>query len=168
MSSRASDVMQGYATLASSLLGRWGAHASEVASKVDAPEYDAARAVEDVTACASLATEGGLLLAAEALEAFATLAGVACEGNIETSQRFHAPAGAALTLTGPLVKGPGLASIPASAITIKPSQLAPTDTEFTLLVDTTGRRGATYYGTVEASTAAGTPPVTIWVWVTIP
>jgi hypothetical protein len=168
MGTRVGDVVQGYATLASSLLTRWSAHATEVASKVDAAEYDAACAAEDLTTCASLATEGGFLLAAEALEAVATLAGCGCEGNIETSQPFHAPAGAALTLTGPLVKGQGLASIPVSAVTIQPSQLAPTDTEFTLRVDTTGARGATYYGTVAAATVAGTPPVTVWVWVTVP
>jgi hypothetical protein len=168
MGTRVGDVVQGYATLASSLLDRWSAHASQMASKVDAAEYDAACAAEDLTACASLATEGGLLLAAEAWEAFTTLTGCAQEGGIETSQPFHAPAGSVLTLTGPLVKGQGLASIPVSAVTIQPSQLASTDTEFTLRVDTRGRKGATYYGKVAASTVAGTPPLTVWVWITIP
>jgi hypothetical protein len=171
MGSRVGDVVQSYATLTSSLLERWSAHASEVASRVDAPDYDAESAAADLAACASLATESGFRLAAEALEAIATLTGCEDDQNIVTSQPFNAPAGATLKLAGPLVEAPGLDELPASVVTIQPPRLAPTQTEFTLRANAAGHRGATYVGTVQASAnlanaAAG--PVEVTVWITVP
>jgi len=163
--SRLSDVVQGYAKLASSLLERWNTHAANMASKVDAGGYDATSMAEDLTVCASLATEGGLLLMAEGLEAFGGLTGSEVSSSIVTSQPFSAPAGASLTLAGPLVKGAGLDSLPVSAVQIQPPKLGPTEVEFTLRADGAGHRGATYVGTVEASTDAGTTPVTVWITV---
>jgi hypothetical protein len=165
VASRVGDVVEGYAALASSLLDRWGTHSSKMAEKVSG-EYDAASAAEDLTTCATLATEGGLQLAAEAVGAFVTLTGIRSGQSTANSQTFHAPAGAALTLDEALINGPGHASIAPSAVTIEPAQLAPADTEFRISVDTTRCRGATYYGKVTATTAAGSEDV--WVWVTVP
>ncbi|MGO9488506.1 MAG: hypothetical protein ACLQBB_05705 [Solirubrobacteraceae bacterium] len=165
METRVGEVMQSYATLTSSLLERWSAYASEVAAKIDAPGYTAATAAEDLTACATLATEGGFLMMAEWLEAFTTLTGFEPDVSTEESQPFHAPAGASLALAGPLVKGQGLEEIPAAAVTIRPAQLTATETEFTLSVATAGVDGGTYYGTVEASTDSGVSPVAAWITV---
>ncbi len=172
MAPRVSNVMQSYTELTSTLLQRWSAHASEVAANVEAPDYDAGSAAADLAACASLATESGLLLAAQALEGLATLGGFEGEENDVTSQPFQAPAGSTLALAGPLVKGPGMDALPVSAVTIQPSQLGPSQTEFTLRANAAGHRGATYVGTVEASTdaalAAVTAPAQVTVWITIP
>jgi hypothetical protein len=166
MSSRASDVIEGYTTLASSMLERWSALASKAASRVDAGAYDATSAAEDAAAGATLAVEGAELWATWACEALAKLAGVEGGPNIAKSQPFHAPAGATLELAEPLVKGPGLSQLPISAVTIEPPQLGPGDTLFTLRADGSGYRGATYVGKVNATTDAGTTTVTVWI--TIP
>ncbi len=155
--------MQGYAALASSLLERWSAIASKAAAKVDAGEYTAASAAEDLTSSMSLATEGGLLWAAETLEACAGTGGLQGAPRVVTSRAFRAPAGAALKLAGPLVKGPMLDSLPVSAVSIRPPKLGATETEFTLHADPTGHCGATYVGTVNATTDAGTVPVRVWI-----
>jgi len=163
---RVNDVLQGYTTLASSLLERWGALASKAASRVDAGEYDVAGASEDATAGVKLATEGGMLWAAEAVEAACALGGFEAGPERVTSQPFHAPAGASLKLFGPLVKGPSLeATMPVSVLSIHPPQLGPRETEFTLRAEATGLHGATYVGKVEATTDAGTTPVTVWITV---
>jgi hypothetical protein len=167
VSSRVSDVVRGYTTLASSLLERWSALASKAASKVDAGAYDATSAAEDAVAGATLATEAAGLWAAWTGEAFAKLAGLERGPNIAKSQPFHSPAaGAKLELVGPLTKGPGLAQLPLSAVSIQPPQLGSEDTEFRLRGDGSGHRGATYVGKVNATTDAGTTAVTVWI--TIP
>jgi hypothetical protein len=172
MASRAGDAVQSYAKLTSSLLERWSAHASRVASNVEAPDYDAASAAADLIACASLATESGFLLAVQALEAVATLGGLQDGQNIVESPPFTAPNGAALKLAGPLVESPGLDELPVSVVSIQPPQLAPTESEFTLRANAAGHRGATYVGTVEASTGAANvaaaAPVQVTVWITVP
>jgi hypothetical protein len=153
-----SDVVQGYATLASSLLERWNDLASSAATKVDAGEYDCVSAAQDLTTGASIATEGGLQWASETLEAVAALSG--CKGgpNIVTSEPFSAPAGATLELEGPLTKGPTLDQLPVNVVRIEPG---PNAGEFTLTADATGHRGATYVGRVKASTQ--TTPITVWI-----
>jgi hypothetical protein len=167
MGSRANDVVEGYATLASSLLDRWSTYASKVASKVDAGTYDAPSAAADLGACASLATESSLLWAAEALDAMAILTGREGEPNVVTSQLFRAPVGAALKLTEPLIRVGSLEELPASVVTIQPAQLGPKEIEFTLCADATGYRGGTYVGIVQASTGAPAP-VRVNVWITVP
>lgn len=165
------EVVKGYTTLASSLLERWSTHASAVASKVDAGTYDAASAAADLGTWAALATESGVLLASEALDAAAILAGVEGEPNLVSSQPFYAPAGAALKLAGPLSTGDGEDELPAGVVTIQPAQLGPTDTRFTLTADATGHRGATYVGIVQAFTstaAAAAVAVPVNVWITVP
>jgi hypothetical protein len=165
VASRMSDVIQSYTTLASSLFERWSALASKTASKVDAGAYDASSAAEDTAAGAMLAAEAAGLWTAWTCEAFAKLAGLEGEPNIAESQPFTAPAGATLELAGPLVKGPGLDQLPVSAVTIHPPQLGAGETEFTLRADGSGYPGATYVGKVNATTAAGTTPVTVWITV---
>jgi hypothetical protein len=165
MSSRVSDVIEGYATLASSMLEQWSALASKAASKADAGAYDATSAAEDAAAGATLAAEGAGLWAAWAYEAFAKLAGLEGGPNIAESQPFHAPAGATLELAEPLVKGPGLAQLPVSAVSIQPPQLGSEKTAFALRADGSGYRGATYVGKVNATTDAGTTAITVWITV---
>jgi hypothetical protein len=168
MGSRVSDVVQGYTSLASSLLERWNALAAKSASKVDTGTYDATSAAEDLSASVSLAAEGAGLWAAQMFDAAATLAGVEPQANKVESDTFKTSlAGAALELTGPLLKGPGLEALPADAVTIDPAQLAAGATDFVLRADASGYRGATYAGTVKASTAAGATE-TVTVWITVP
>src|SRR5271165_123206 len=171
MAPYASDVVQSYAKLTSSLLERWTAHASQVASNVEARDYDAASAAEDLAAWASLATESGLLMLAKALEVAATLGGFQDDQNIVESPPFEAPQGATLKLAGRLVMRGGLDELPANVISIHPPKLGPDATEFTLRANATGHRGATYLGIVKASTdatavaAASAEEVTVWITV---
>jgi hypothetical protein len=160
---RVGDVVEGYAALASSLLERWAALASSAARKVDAGEYGAACAAEDLAAGAALATEGGALWAAESLEMLASLCSCGYGAEIVTSQPFHAPAGAVLKLAGPLSKGPRLDELPASVVSIEPPKLGPTETKFKLRANATGHRGGTYVGRVLASTEAESTPVIVWI-----
>lgn len=175
MGSSVGDVVQGYATLASSLLERWSAYTAEVAARVDATGYDTEDAVADLAAWASLAAESGFLLAAEGFDAVAGFTSWQAGQNVVTSQPFQAPAGAALKLAGPLVKGGGLDALPVSVVSIQPPQLADGKTEFTLAANAAGHRGATYFGIVEASagapanlTSAPAAPVNVTVWITVP
>jgi hypothetical protein len=172
MATRANDAVRSYTKLTCSLLERWSAHASKVAANIEAPDYDADSAVADLVACASLATEGGFLLAAQALETVATLGGFEGEQNLVKSQPFTAPAGATLKLAGPLSKGAGLDELPVNVVSIQPPQLAPGETEFTLLANPAGHRGATYVGTVQAFTGAADAVLAasepVLVWITIP
>ena len=67
---------------------------------------------------------------------------------------------------GSLSKGEHLDELPASIVSIQPAQLRPGETEFTLLADATGYRGATYVGEVQAVTdGAVTTPVHVWITV---
>jgi hypothetical protein len=159
------DLVQGYTKLASSLLERWSKLASNAASKIDAGSYDATSAAEDLTAGATLAAEGGLLWAAEACEAVGAPVGWRVKRNIVTSQKFRAPAGSTLELEGPLSKGPELATLPTSVVTLEPPRLAAGETEFRLRADGTGQRGATYVGRVKATTDTGTTRVLVWITV---
>lgn len=171
MQSPMQEVMQGYATLASSLLERWNAHALKVASNLETPGYDAASAASDVAACASLATESGCQLAEQALDALGILygSGYGSSQNIVETPPFQAPAGTELTLVGPLVLDGGFDELPVSVVTIQPSRLAPGETEFILLANATGHNGGTYIGTVTATApaafATGSTPVTVWITV---
>jgi hypothetical protein len=172
MESGIGNVMQGYYALASSMLERWSAYASEVASNLDTPGYDAAGAAADLAACASLATENGCQLAAQALEAVAILSGCGYDQNVVETPYFEAPPGAVLKLAGALVLGSGLDALPVSVVTIQPSRLAPGENAFILIANATGHSGGTYIGTVEATTgptlAAGVVTVQVTVWITVP
>lgn len=164
MDSRVSDVVQAYNDLAASLLGRWSEMASKTASKIDAGAYDASSAADDVVAGSWLATEAAGLWAAQTLSAWATLAGYEPGANIAVSQPFTADAGAKLVLRGPLAKGPpGADQLPVSKVTLQPEQLEPGKSEFTLKADGTGHRGGTYVGVVDATTSAGSKPVSVWI-----
>ena len=163
MATPASDIVKGYTALASSLLGRWSELASRAAARADAGTYTAASAAEDMVAGATLATEAAEQWAAQCYETVAAVAGQRDgEERIESPQ-FSAPAGAALTLAGPLVKGPNMDQIPVGSITIEPTQLDPGETAFVLRADAAGHRGATYVGKVNAVTDAGSTPVTVWI-----
>jgi hypothetical protein len=167
MAGRISDVVDGYAALASSMFERWSALASSTARRFDAGEYDAASATDDLAAGAALAAEGGALWVAESLEALAGLCGCdsSCGAEIVTSQPFQAPyEGASLKLTGPLTRGPGLPDeLPVSVVSIEPSRLRPTETEFRLRANATGHRGGTYVGRVLASIPGGSTLVIVWI-----
>jgi hypothetical protein len=160
-----SDIVEGYTNLASSLIERWSELASRSASKADAGTYNAASAAEDLFAGTTLATEAALEWATRCYRTVAAIAGQGESTEKVQSQQFSASAGAALTLAGPLAKGPNMDQLPVSAVTIEPSQLAPDETTFVLCADATGHRGATYVGKVNATTGAGTTPVTVWITV---
>lgn len=166
MESQIADVVQGYATLTSKLLGRWSSLASKAASRAATGTFDAAGATEDMAAGVSLVAQSGALWAAETLDALAALADCGAGPNVVTSQPFHAPAGATLEPNGPLVKGPMLEQLPIAILRIRPAQLGPTQTEFTLHANASGHRGATYVGSVKAS--VGTKTIYVPVWITVP
>jgi hypothetical protein len=158
------DVVNGYSALASSLLDRWSDHAEKLATKIDGGELDAPAMASEMVSCATLATRSGLELFEEAIDAAAILAGgVGAEAAV--SQPFHAPAGAALTITEPLELGAELGTLPVSAITVEPSQLGPDETRFTLRADSRECHGGTYVGKVKATTDAETATVTVWITV---
>ena len=165
MENQNSDILEGYTNLASSLLERWSELASKAAAKADAGTYDAASAAEDFLAGTALATEAAWQWAAQCYRTVATITGQGSEAERVESQQFSAPAGAALALAGPLVKGPGMDQLPVSAVSIVPAQLSPDETTFVLRADATGHRGATYVGKVNATTDAETTPVTVWITV---
>lgn len=158
------DVVHGYAALASSLLERWSAHATAVASRIDAGTYDAESAAADLATSAALATESGFLLASEALDAAAILTGRQYEPHIVRSQTFSTSlAGGKLALAGPLTNGFGSDALPVSVVTVEPAQLGGNQTDFSLSADATGHRGATYVGVVEASRSGTVESVTVWI-----
>lgn len=161
MASPLTDVVQGYAELASSLLRRWTDHASMVASKLDAGSYDADGAVADLATTASLATESGFLLATEALDAVAVLTGRQGKPHKVVSTPFSTSLpGAALELAGPLVSGFG-SRLPVDVISVEPRQLGPKATDFRLRANASGHRSGTYVGSVKASAAGEVEQVTI-------
>jgi hypothetical protein len=167
--SQVSDIIEGYTTLASSLLDRWSELTSRAATKADAGTYNAASATEDLLAGVTLATEAACEWASQWYKAIATVTGQDSTEMVE-SPPFSAPPGAALRLAGPLVKGPNMDQLPVSAISIEPAQLAPGATAFVLRADATGHRGATYFGKVNATTDEGTSeePTPVTVWITVP
>src|SRR5215207_9152600 len=161
MDSPLAHVVDGYNRLAASLLERWSAHASMVATKLDAGGYDADDAAADLAATASLATESGFLLASEALDAAAILTGRQDEPHIVDSEVFSTSlAGAKLRLAGPLVSGHGSA-LPAAVVSVKPPELEPTEADFSLRADATGHRAGTYVGSVVASRGDAVESVTV-------
>lgn len=163
MGTQVGDIVEGYTTLASSLLERWSKLASKAATKANAGTYDAASAAEDLCAGATLATEGAAQWAAQCCKTLAIVTGQWGGAEKVESPQFSASPGAALTLAGPLVAGPDMDQLPVSAITIEPAQLRPQETAFVLRADATGHQGATYVGEVNATTDAGTTPVTVWI-----
>src|SRR6266498_6075528 len=161
------DVVHGYTTLAEDLVERWSEHASTVATKLDAGTYDADSAVADLAACATLATESGLLLASEALDALAVATGRQYAPVIVDSDPFWSPLkGATLTLNGPLVDGFGV-RLPVNVINVIPPKLDPEATEFSLRANATGYPGGTYVGKVVAS-KPGSEDQKVTVWITVP
>jgi hypothetical protein len=158
MTGPVSDVVDGYGLLGKSLVERWNAHASAVATRLDAGTYDAEHAAADLARCVAL-DGSGFLLASEALEAVAILS--ARRGPvIRYSYPFQSPvAGAALSLAGPLTNI--LASDTLTMVTIEPARLGPNDTQFRLRANATGRRAGLYTGAVQAAGAAEPIPVRI-------
>jgi hypothetical protein len=183
--SRASDIVQGYTTLASTLLGRWNALASKSASKIDAGTYNAASAAEDVVAGAMLSTEAAGLYWVQGFNTLAAILGQEGEGNIAESEPFTAESGSRLELACRPLKGPGLTQLPMSAVSILPVQagaaqatskprsavkiqsvlqLGANESQFQVWADGSGYRGGTYVGTVNTTAPDGTTEqVPIWI-----
>ena len=68
------DVLRGYADLGSTLIQKWGEHASGVASRVGSGgPYGPDCASADLAKTAMLAADSGMLMASEALDCFAML-----------------------------------------------------------------------------------------------
>ena len=147
-------VVQEYSGLASSLLTRWSDHASKVATKLDDGSYDADGAAADLAACTMLAVDSSFLLAAEALDALAILKSRLGTPYIVDSETFSTTRpGAKLELTGPLAGGFGFL-LPVDVITLRPAELAPKATTFSLRADASWCPGGTYVGEVKASADA--------------
>jgi hypothetical protein len=156
------NVTRGYSELGTWLLQRWSAHASQVATKLDAGKYDADSAAADLAKTASLAAESWLVIAAEALDAAATLAAGPSGPYIVESEPFHTKLpGSSLRVAGPLANG--FASDALAIVEPEPSQLYAGETEFHLRADATRRRAGTYRGKVVASGPGGTESVPVWV-----
>ena len=157
VSSLWADAVRGYAELASSLLERWSPRHAGVDDGVVEP-------VSDLGARASSATEAGFLAALQTLDSVAVLAGRQHEPYIIESEPFSTSlAGATLVMSGPLTNGHGSDELPVDAIMAEPRTLGEAETEFRLRADAAGRRGATYLGTVLASTLDATESVAVWI-----
>jgi hypothetical protein len=153
-------VAKGYAEVASFLLERWSARDND-----GPPGGSDARAENpaEVAARVSLSTASGLL-ALQALDSLAIVTGRQHEAYIVESEWFSTSLeGATLTVSGPLVNALGSDALPVEAIRVEPPALDPSATEFRLRADASGRRGATYLGTVTASVPGATEPVTVWI-----
>jgi hypothetical protein len=158
-----SDLARGYADLTSSLAQKWRAHAANVASRVERPGYKVDHAVSDLAATASLATETGYLLAAQAFEAVSVLA-APFEQHLVFSEPFESRLpGATLTVEHDLVNGLGSDTLPVSIIAIQPHRLQAGETEFIVRADATGRRAGTYVGRVTTVTASASDHVDVWI-----
>jgi hypothetical protein len=161
------EVVEDYTELGTWLVQRWSAHASKVATRLDAGDYDADSAAADLAACASLAAESWARVAWEAIDAAAILTGQEYEPEVIDSDPFSSPIpGATLTLQGPLVGAFGN-ELPTDVIEIIPSQLGPNATQFRLRADATGHPGGTYLGRVVAS-KPGRADAGVRVLVTVP
>jgi hypothetical protein len=160
-----SDQPNAYAALASTLLERWSANYNDAVSERKATSAQGPTdAVAELGAGAWLALQSGSLAALQALDSMAVLTGRQNEPYVVRSGPFSTSlAGAALTLDGPLANGLGSDALPAAAVSLEPSVLPPGETEFRLRADAAGRRGATYTGTVTASTARGEEHVVVWI-----
>jgi hypothetical protein len=144
------NAVAGYVKFASPLLKEWKEHATGVASKLDAREYNADELAADLAKCTKLAMETGVGAV------MAILAGTQCKGVPAKSRVYTTTLpGAALKLAGPMVSGPpplGVDQLSPDHIDILPSaQLAAGATEFWLRTDATGHGGGTYRGTMVAS-----------------
>ncbi|HXD59959.1 MAG TPA: hypothetical protein VN606_18680 [Thermoleophilaceae bacterium] len=157
------DLLRSYADLTSSLAEKWRTHAANVASRVERPGYKVDHAVSDLAATASLATETGYLLAAQAFEAVSVLA-APLERNVVFSEPFQSPLpGATLALDGQqLINGFG-ETLPASIVAIQPPQLGSGETEFIIRADATGRHAGTYLGKVTTVTPGASDHVDVWI-----
>jgi hypothetical protein len=166
MGSPLSDVAKGYAGLAETLRERWCAHISKLSSAVEAEDYGVVEARRDLAGCAFLVAESWFLVAAEAVDAYATLTGRQDEPYVVDSEEFESTLpGAALALEGPLAGG-YQDVLPVDRVTIVPVQLDLGATTFRLRVNATDRGGDMYIGRVIA-TAPGVDPQPIDVWIQI-
>jgi hypothetical protein len=159
VSSPLASAIDGYAALGKSLVERWNAHASAVAARVDSGSYDADHAVADLAQCVTLACESGMALVSEALDAVAVVSAPRGPVFRESYPFACAAAGAALTLTGPLVNMMGTDRL--TEVTIVPAQLGPNQTEFRLRANATGKCAGLYIGSVRATGVAQAIPVRI-------
>lgn len=158
-----SEVVNGYASLASSILERWNDLAARAAAEVEDGEYGAACAAEDLATGAWLATVGGLEWAEQTCEALETLVGFEDGPASVTSQPFPAPAGANLEMGPTFQIGPGLEYLLPADIRIEWLN----DGEFVLRADAAERRGGTYFGQVIVVTE-NAERIPQWVWISIP
>jgi hypothetical protein len=150
------EVADGYAKLASSLVDKWSAHLALVASRLNDGNYDANSAAKDLAATVKLTGATGFLFASKTLDAVALLA----PRGPETAQSgsFNSPLpGAALSVTGPFTSLDGASTLAANMITIRPLQLDPGKTAFSLELNAKGCRAGAYRGQVTATPAAGQP-----------
>jgi hypothetical protein len=146
------DAVADYVKFASPLLKEWQEHATGVASKLDAGEYNADKLAADLAKCTKLAIETGVGAVMEVLDVMAILTGSQYERITDEHVFSTSLPGAALELAGPLISGSGLDQLSPDDIKILPSpQLGPGATEFRLRADVTGHRGGLYTGTVVAS-----------------
>jgi hypothetical protein len=158
-----SDVVDGYTSLASSILDRWSNLAGRAAEEFENGEYDAGCAAEDVATGAWLASLGGLEWVEQYCEALETLVGFEEAGSAAlTSPPFPAPPGARLKLVTTFQSGPGLQFLLPEEISIQWLN----DAEFVLRANVTECHGGTYYGVVRAETDSASTDQ--WVWIAIP
>jgi len=162
------DVLRGYADLGSTLIQKWGEHASGVASRVGSGgPYGPDCASADLAKTAMLAADSGMLMASEALDCFAMLTGRSNAPLLVESDAFPVSKECeTLTLAGPLVNCYGSDTLPESAIEIR--RASPKQLDFNLRADAGGHEAGTYFGEVLASTTGAAQPEHVTVWITVP
>ena len=158
--SAAGEVVEDWADLGRLLVGKWRDHASQIATKLDAPTgYDADKMAADLATTASLAIETGARLTWEALDS-ATILGRRGPLIIESHEFSIGVPNAELELVGDLKSGLGH-KLPAWAVLIVVTLTAAHQTTFKLRAITAVRRAGTYRGEVRAPAAAGVAPVKV-------
>jgi hypothetical protein len=161
MGTGARDAVTGYVDLGTWLLKQWGDHALKVANRLDTGTYTVDGVVADTAECTALSAQSFAYIVNEAWDAFAVLGGTQDQPHYVTSGPFSTDKSAivsgarTLRLAGPLQADLGSDQLPASAITIEPATLQPSETTFYLRANTTGHEAVAYSGNVEAVDATG-------------
>jgi hypothetical protein len=155
MGTKAEEVAEECADLATLWAQQWGTFVTGVATKLDSGTYDATAANADFAAGAQLVAQGWMDLAGKALDSLAIITGQEDEPYVVASDPYMSsqvasalPQIRTLTLAGPLVAALGCDQIPVAAVTFAPPELDSNHNDFVMVVDATGHDGSTYYGQV--------------------
>jgi hypothetical protein len=151
-------VTAGYIQLADELLRDWGAHATDVSSRVDAGGYDADALAGDVAQTARLSARTAFLVVNEAVEAITVLTMPPARPNEVCSRPYRTPLEAArVELEGSLLLEGNATSrpLPAQVASLSAPTGGAPGTYFRVCADATGYAHGPYFGTVAITSERG-------------